>query len=352
MGRPTPRRQPATGPLTPTAGSAAPPALPRAEGRVTPMRLTPIGVLAIPATAPLLAPPAPQPEPPDPPPIPPRPTRSSAVIARGKARRGGWTVMVMPAATGSVKNYHVRPWQLRTVVTALTLLVLGSLVGGAGLGLHWQDEELASLDTQLWTTQISAAALGDTLEAMRLAAIVSPGSMATAAPRPGRGARTVALTRPASGVTLPVIGRISSGYSLSRRHPVLMIRRPHRGVDVVAPAGTRIHAPADGRVSRVEREFGYGLYIEIDHGGGVRTRYAHLRSALVERGDRIDAGTPIGTVGSSGVATGPHLHYEVWVKGNTVNPLRHRFPASISLNLADTAAPGTPADSATTRPAK
>jgi murein DD-endopeptidase MepM/ murein hydrolase activator NlpD len=231
------------------------------------------------------------------------------------------------------------------VFTALTLLVVGALVGGAGLGLHWQDEELASLDTQLWNTQISAAALGDTLEAMRLAAIVSPSTMATAAPRPGRGSRTVALTRPASGVTLPVIGRISSGYSLSRRHPVLMIRRPHRGVDVVAPAGTRVHAPADGRVARVAREFGYGLYIELDHGGGVRTRYAHLRSALVEPGDRITAGTPIATVGSSGLSSGPHLHYEVWVKGNTVNPLRHRFAASISLNLADSAGPGTPADS-------
>jgi murein DD-endopeptidase MepM/ murein hydrolase activator NlpD len=124
-----------------------------------------------------------------------------------------------------------------------------------------------------------------------------------------------------------------------------MIRRPHRGVDVVAPAGTRVHAPADGRVARVAREFGYGLYIELDHGGGVRTRYAHLRSALVEPGDRITAGTPIATVGSSGLSSGPHLHYEVWVKGNTVNPLRHRFAASISLNLADSAGPGTPADS-------
>jgi murein DD-endopeptidase MepM/ murein hydrolase activator NlpD len=311
---------------------------------VTPLRLTPIGVLAIPAAAPLLALPARHPEP-EPPPIPARPTRSSTAIPRSKSRRGGWTVMVMPAATGSVRNYHIRPWQLRTVFTALTLLVVGALVGGAGLGLHWQDEELASLDTQLWNTQISAAALGDTLEAMRLAAIVSPSTMATAAPRPGRGSRTVALTRPASGVTLPVIGRISSGYSLSRRHPVLMIRRPHRGVDVVAPAGTRVHAPADGRVARVAREFGYGLYIELDHGGGVRTRYAHLRSALVEPGDRITAGTPIATVGSSGLSSGPHLHYEVWVKGNTVNPLRHRFAASISLNLADSAGPGTPADS-------
>ena len=338
MARPTPRRQPALSPLPSHAGSAAPSAAPR-EVRVTPLRLTPIGVMAVPATAPAFPPPAPPAAPPAPLP---RITTSRPAV-RPRAKRGGWTIMVMPAATGSVRNFQLRPWQLRTVLVSLTLLVLGAFVGGAGLGLHWQDDELASLDVQLWNTQLNAAALGDTLEAMRLAAIVSPANMASAAPRPGRGTRTVSLTRPAAGVTLPVLGRISSGYNLSRRHPVLMIRRPHRGVDVVAPAGTRVHTPADGRVARVEREFGYGLYIEIDHGGGVRTRYAHLRSALVEAGQRIDAGTPIGTVGSSGVATGPHLHYEVWVKGSTVNPLRHRFPASIS--LFPNGAGNTPGDS-------
>ena len=342
MPRPTPRRQPAIGPLSPNdADSAAPSAGPR-ETRVTPLRLTPIGVLAVPAAAPVLDPP------PAPPASRPRSAPRPASPARSHSQRGGWTIMVMPVTTGAVRSFQLRRWQLRTVLVALGCAVLGAFVGGAGFGLHWQDDELAALDVQLWNAQLSAAALGDTLEAMRLAAVVSPANMATAAPRPGRATRTLALTRPAAGVTLPVLGRISSGYSLSRRHPVLMIRRPHRGVDIVAPAGTRVHVPADGRVTRVEREFGYGLYVEVDHGGGVRTRYAHLRSALVEPGQRVDAGTPIATVGSSGVATGPHLHYEVWVSGSTVNPLRHRFPAGISLYPAGEG--GAPGGDSTTTP--
>jgi murein DD-endopeptidase MepM/ murein hydrolase activator NlpD len=125
---------------------------------------------------------------------------------------------------------------------------------------------------------------------------------------------------------LPVIGVIASGFSRSRRHPVLHIRRPHLGLDVAAPRGTPVTAPAGGKVIFVGRRFGYGLVVELDHGQGVRTRYAHLRDALVHVGTELTRGVEIATVGSSGITTGPHLHYEVLVNGRQVDPLRYRLP--------------------------
>jgi murein DD-endopeptidase MepM/ murein hydrolase activator NlpD len=96
-------------------------------------------------------------------------------------------------------------------------------------------------------------------------------------------------------------------------------------MDIAAPSGTPVRAPAAGRVVRVERHFGYGLVVEVSHGRDVRTWYAHLRSARVHVGDRVPAGTVIATVGASGLASGPHLHYEVRVKGRRVDPARYAF---------------------------
>ena len=119
----------------------------------------------------------------------------------------------------------------------------------------------------------------------------------------------------------PVPGRRSGSFGL-RRVINGMPRSPHSGLDIAAPSGTTISAPAAGRVTRVSRELAYGLVVHIDHGNGVTTRYAHCRSALVTAGQTVDEGTPIATVGRSGLATGPHLHYEVRVRGEAVDPMR------------------------------
>jgi murein DD-endopeptidase MepM/ murein hydrolase activator NlpD len=130
----------------------------------------------------------------------------------------------------------------------------------------------------------------------------------------------------ASSFSLPAVGRIASGFTEARWHPLLHMVRPHLGVDVAAPRGTRIVAPAPGRVSFVGRKFQFGLVVEIDHGGGIMTRYAHCRSALVKVGDQVKHGQTIARVGSSGLTTGPHLHYEVLVSGRAVDPMHFRIP--------------------------
>jgi murein DD-endopeptidase MepM/ murein hydrolase activator NlpD len=145
---------------------------------------------------------------------------------------------------------------------------------------------------------------------------------------------------------LPVIGAIASRFSRARRHPLLHVIRPHLGVDVAAPRGTQITAPAPGRVSFVGRKFGFGLVVEIDHGNGVTTRYAHCGSALVSEGARVQRGVAIATVGTSGLSTGPHLHYEVLVNGRQVDPLRYRIRqpgADSAAATASSPAPPAPA---------
>ena len=116
-----------------------------------------------------------------------------------------------------------------------------------------------------------------------------------------------------------------SGFSHARRHPLLHRVRPHLGVDLAAPRGTRVSAPAAGVVIHVGHRLGFGLVVELDHGAGVVTRYAHLRSAAVQEGETVRRGEAIAAVGTSGVTTGPHLHYEVMVHGRQVDPLRVRF---------------------------
>ncbi|MEE4270683.1 MAG: M23 family metallopeptidase [Thermoanaerobaculales bacterium] len=94
----------------------------------------------------------------------------------------------------------------------------------------------------------------------------------------------------------------------------------HQGIDLAAPAGTAVHATADGRVVVAGREKRYGRMVLVDHGGGTLTRYAHLKQIDVARGDRVRRGDGIGRVGASGNASGPHLHYEVIRSGVPVNP--------------------------------
>jgi murein DD-endopeptidase MepM/ murein hydrolase activator NlpD len=118
---------------------------------------------------------------------------------------------------------------------------------------------------------------------------------------------------------LPVEGWFSDGYKW-REDPFTGRRRFHRGLDIVAPAGAIVRAPADGFVTHAAGAGGYGNMVELDHGTPYRTRFAHLESFLVEEGHAVRTGDPIGLVGSSGRAKGVHLHYEVLKDGRQVNP--------------------------------
>lgn len=128
---------------------------------------------------------------------------------------------------------------------------------------------------------------------------------------------------------MPTRGWLSSAFSSMREHPILHIMRPHEGIDVTADMGAPIEAPAAGRVIASGWETGYGNTLEIDHGYGIVTRYAHCSKLLVHRGDRVNRGQRIALVGNTGLATGPHLHYEVRVHGKAVDPLRYVLPEAV-----------------------
>jgi murein DD-endopeptidase MepM/ murein hydrolase activator NlpD len=128
---------------------------------------------------------------------------------------------------------------------------------------------------------------------------------------------------------MPTQGWLSSAFSRMRAHPVLHISRPHEGIDVSAPQGAPIEAPANGTVIRAGWENGYGNVVEINHGFGIVTRFAHASKLLVSRGQRVSRGERVALVGSTGLATGPHLHYEVHVNGQPVDPLRYVLPEAI-----------------------
>lgn len=121
----------------------------------------------------------------------------------------------------------------------------------------------------------------------------------------------------------PVFGPITSGFGDTRPSSYSGGTRPHHGVDISVPPGTPIVAPADGVVSYVGRESDYGLIIYLDHGHGFSTAYGHLKAFAVRTGDKVRTGQVIGTVGLSGNSSGPHLHYEVRIQGNPVNPFRY-----------------------------
>ncbi|HTQ11979.1 MAG TPA: peptidoglycan DD-metalloendopeptidase family protein [Fimbriimonadaceae bacterium] len=120
----------------------------------------------------------------------------------------------------------------------------------------------------------------------------------------------------------PVNGRLTSGFGM-RFHPILHIMRMHTGVDFGAAVGTPIHAAAAGVVIHSSYMRGYGNVVIIDHGGGLSTVYAHCSRIVVSDGEKVRRGQYIANVGSTGLSTGPHLHFEVRVNGKPVNPLRY-----------------------------
>ncbi|HMP46199.1 MAG TPA: M23 family metallopeptidase [Sphingopyxis sp.] len=113
---------------------------------------------------------------------------------------------------------------------------------------------------------------------------------------------------------------LSSSYGM-RVHPITGKVARHNGIDIPAPHGTPIYATADGIVGRAQRLGGYGLYVEIEHGNAIQTRYGHMSSYVVQSGQQVKKGDIIGYVGSTGRSTGNHLHYEVRIEGAPVNPM-------------------------------
>lgn len=120
----------------------------------------------------------------------------------------------------------------------------------------------------------------------------------------------------------PSYNRISSPYGY-RTHPISGTRKLHKGLDISASSGNPVIAAASGTVVKSYFSSSYGNYVVISHGGGVMTAYAHMTRRLVSVGQRVAAGQQVGTVGSTGNSTGPHLHFEVYVGGSTVNPMNY-----------------------------
>lgn len=121
---------------------------------------------------------------------------------------------------------------------------------------------------------------------------------------------------------VPASSRITSSYGF-RIHPVYKSKKFHSGIDIGAPYGVNILAAADGVVTMAAYNGGYGKCIIINHGSGISTLYGHNSSLLVENGDRVTKGQIIAKAGSTGVSTGPHLHFEVRVNGSTTDPLSY-----------------------------
>ncbi|GAC1612781.1 MAG: hypothetical protein NVS3B27_07540 [Novosphingobium sp.] len=126
------------------------------------------------------------------------------------------------------------------------------------------------------------------------------------------------------GPGAPVAGHVTSGFGL-RRHPILGYVRMHAGIDFAAASGSPIYAVSDGQVSYAGWHGGHGNYVRLEHGGGVATGYGHMSRIAVSPGSRIARGQVIGYVGSTGLSTGPHLHYELLRDGHPVNPGTARF---------------------------
>jgi len=122
--------------------------------------------------------------------------------------------------------------------------------------------------------------------------------------------------------------RISSGYSNSRLHPILKIRRPHRGIDYAAPKGTPIHSIGDGKIIKKGYTKAAGYYIKVKHNSVYTTGYNHLSRYPkgIKVGQRVTQGDIIGYVGSTGYATGPHLDFRMWKNNQAINPLKVKAP--------------------------
>jgi murein DD-endopeptidase MepM/ murein hydrolase activator NlpD len=247
-------------------------------------------------------------------------------------RRSGWTILVVPPRP----DRKTRAFRLRRRHLKIAGGILGSILLACGGFLAVSSIVHVETEAQLADAQSMILMLTDSLQQLQRDAASAALDAASAAASPKisqslarrrttkpRPRSEYGASQPAPGVVLPVIGRISSRFARSRIHPLLHIFRPHYGVDLAAPAGTNINAPAAGRVKYAGRKVGYGLIVELDHGDGVVSSYSHCKSVNVKAGDVVAAGDVIATVGKSGLATAPHVHFEVRVRGKPVDPLKY-----------------------------
>lgn len=217
-----------------------------------------------------------------------------------KKRSPGWTLILVPPRPGApTREVHVSTRSLITVGTVAFMVLAGAAT------YTGQTKNLAAATAnRLAETQQEVAGLMDSvliLEAMA--------------------ARAAKL--PPKDMLMPVAqAQITSRYKSNRLHPILDVFRSHRGVDLAANRGTPIVAPAAGVVRSVGWRIGYGITVEMQHSGEVVTLFAHCDRALVKVGEKVNAGQVIARVGSTGLATGPHVHFEVRRAGRAVDPIR------------------------------
>ncbi|HEY7725430.1 MAG TPA: M23 family metallopeptidase [Anaeromyxobacteraceae bacterium] len=194
--------------------------------------------------------------------------------------------------------------QLEVLVLKHLVAASGAFKGGSAAGAAVREDLFA---TALADALVRGGGIG-------LASQVERSVTGRAAPAPAAGP-----PRPLPAAETP--GRLSSGYGL-RADPFTGLPAAHRGVDLAAAEGTGVGAALDGVVRSAGDRAGYGLAVEVDHGNGLSTLYAHASELLVRDGERVTRGQPIARVGRTGRATGPHLHLEVRQGGRQVDPAR------------------------------
>jgi murein DD-endopeptidase MepM/ murein hydrolase activator NlpD len=279
-----------------------------------------------------------------------------------------WTVVIVPHGSESPRTLQISATRVRVlkwlggaaagiVLAAAVLLTVSVARGGllAAFGLDSTGRTLAVMRTRVTVLQDTIASLERRNDQMRLfAGLPATDSAGTTPPTVASETRTDidGLIRRANDLSasftevtdhlsktidrlsntpsiMPTTGWLSSEFSKARFHPILHLTRPHEGIDLAAPYGTPVVAPAAGVVERVTVQTGYGNVLEIDHGNGVETKYAHLSRIDVHVGQHVTRGQPIAAVGNTGLSTGPHLHYEVHVNGKVVDPLTYVLPGAI-----------------------
>jgi murein DD-endopeptidase MepM/ murein hydrolase activator NlpD len=181
------------------------------------------------------------------------------------------------------------------------------------------------------TGDIRAAAMTLSGQEIRYYRYAPPGEEPDYFTARGMSVRKALLRTPIDGA------RLSSGFGM-RNHPVMGYSRMHRGVDFAAASGTPIQAAGDGTVQTAGRNGGYGNYVRIRHNSQYSTAYGHMSRIAVKAGQRVRQGQIIGYVGSTGLATGPHLHYETIYNGTQINPLSIRLPTGRKLEGKELAA--------------
>jgi murein DD-endopeptidase MepM/ murein hydrolase activator NlpD len=217
-----------------------------------------------------------------------------------RKRSPGWTVILVPPRPGApTREVTV---STRSLVSVGTVALM--IVAGAATYTGETTKYANSTADRLAETQQTIVGLLDSVQILEAMA-----------------ARAAKL--PPKDMMMPVAAaQITSSFKSSRLHPILDVFRAHRGVDLAANRGTPIVSPAAGRVVSVGWRLGYGLTVELQHTGQVVTLYAHCEKSLVKVGDVVNAGQTIARVGSTGLATGPHVHFEVHEKGRSVDPIR------------------------------